>query len=285
MARSLPPLKPLYEGLDRTLPQENLSLMQLTPKDIAFLRGADSNIAEKNKINLGDIVVLPNISVEDMSFGGLMFKVVGRIGDHKGVPINSYILKEVLQDENGDFVDAYGISKRNKLTITRNISRILGIEYETGLEIWPDNLNFIRYDAFVGNTPQERELNYSNMGTYPCNSVTGIIDKICVEVSGFVFKNGTRITTPSGVTMPSEIFFNNIEFLLKIDGLNGGQIPFRLISPTEKISRNILYFELGVSKYNLTPIILEGLNIDDVITFKWMDVAEVRKFGIRLLEC
>lgn len=270
-------IAPHRTTLQRLLPNKNLSLMMLTPKDIEFLRGGADNVTEKGGINLGDIIILPDTSIEEMTFSGILFKVIGTISTYKGVNIDSYILKEVLEDENGEFYDAYGISKRNKLTLNRHMCSLLGITYERGLEIWPNHLNFIKYEDFMDNGPKERELDYSNMGTYPHNVSTGVIDKICVEAMGFAINSRIgEILTPFGERIGIDSFLNSVTFKLKLSGLEGNLIPFRLISPCEKPNNTSLYFELDVSSLRLTPIMLEGLNVDNLIDMQWHGIEELR---------
>ena len=258
----------------RTLPNENLSLMMLTPKDIAFLRGSVTDDNVPKQFNLGEIIVLPSTSIEDMSFGGITFRLVGRIESYKGVDVSSYVLKEVYQNDNGEFCDATDVSKRNKLTMNRHMCAVLGIDYERGLELWPDCLNFIRYEDLVKKGTTDRPLDYSNMGTYPCNVETGNIDKICVELIGFRIVNEKyvpSVVTPTNTKIPLQSFLESLRFRMKIFE-NDNFVTAKQISPNENGKDDTsLFFELDVSRYGIKQNLLEGLDIDNVISVTWSE--------------
>ena len=257
------------------LPDENLSLMQLTPADIGFISGGDANVKPTNEFNLGDVIILPSTSVEDMTFGGIMFRLIAKINQYKETDINSYILKEVYQDENGEIKDANELSKRNKLTMNRHMCSLLGIQYERGLELWPDYLNFIRYDDLVNNNKSEkRKLDYSNIGTYPVNEATGCLGKICIELLGFKINNidrSTFVTTPTGNTLRIEDFLRSLTFRAKIIKQQPIVVA-KQISPTKDgKNKSSIFFEVDMSPFMLHPSDVEGLNIDDLLRITWRE--------------
>ena len=184
---------------------------------------------------------------------------------------------EALMQQQQDLNRAYinELSKRNKMTMNRHMCSLLGIQYERGLELWPDYLNFMRYEDLVNNNKAEkRKLDYSNMGTYPVNEATGCLGKVCIELLGFRINNvdrNTFVTTPTGNTLRIEDFLRSLTFRAKIIK----QQPFVVanqISPTKDGKNNSsIFFEVDMSPFMLHPSDVEGLDIDDILHITWRE--------------
>ena len=251
------------------IPNELLDLMPLTTNDINFIRGkVDYGSDLKSKVNLGDIIALTRPSVEDCGIERVLFRVAGHVGMFNGVPVNSYILKELEEHNNPN---------RQKITITKQVCNLLGIEFEPGLELWPDTMNFVRLEDIDDDKPKERALDYSNMGTYPASSVDNTIKKICVSInmSAFNISGDGIITAPTGEKFANMAFFvDTMNFKLYAPVLAGFRITN--VMPITKAKDNIdnrhLCFELNVDDGNghgIPPSFVEGMNIDDIVAVTW----------------
>ena len=260
--------------------------MMLTPKDIEFLRGnVGTHQTPLDKVNLGDILIKPGISIEGLSSDNTMFRVFGRIDTLNGIDINAFILKEVTINDNGEFVDAD--TNRQKMTINRHVCNTLGIEFQTGLELWPIESNFIRYNDFINGVQHDNIIDYSNMGTYPCDRNTGLIKKICVELTGFRI-DGDTLLTPTGGNTTIGKFLESIRFTNTSRILNvpqGKKITFIPINANENEdfinqikTKGTMCFELNLEDLQqggIDPNCLNGLDIDDIVHCSWFETKEV----------
>lgn len=241
--------------------ERNITLMQLTPKDIMFLRGGEDVVNEYNKIKVGDIIVLPSNTVEDMTFDSTIFRVVAVVDTFKGVSLNSYVLKEVAQDKNGTWNDIE--SKRNKLTINRHLCESLGVNYERGLELWPNYMNFVPFNMLNGhNRKLNDEIDYNDMGTYPYNLNSGIVEKICIKFNGYRV-NGDEVSSQH-LSMKIDTFISSLHLTFRVGRLNTNRVVAAKVICPDKTS-NELYMEIDVSCLGIRPEEMSGFSINEIL--------------------
>ena len=251
------------------IPNELLDLMPLTTNDINFIKGrVDYGSDLRSKVNLGDIIALTRPSVEDCAIERVLFRVCGHVGTFNGVPINSYVLKELSEGNDPN---------RQKITITKQVCRLLGIEFEQGLELWPDTMNFVRLEDIDDDKPKERQLDYSNMGTYPVSVSDNTIKKICVSINmqAFNISGDGVITAPTGEKFANMAFFvDTMNFNLHAPVLAGFKITnvMPITKAKDNVDNRCLYFELNIDDGNghgIPPSFVEGMNIDDIVAVTW----------------
>lgn len=269
---------------NRRITNDCIQLMNLTPSDINIIRGGgDSAYPNNIKVNLGDTVVLPGPEAEDYKFGGTVFTIKGHVREFNGVEINSYILKEVVDEDT---------PVRRKMTMSREICNLLGIEYEDGLELWPDTMGFLRVSDLDDTKPKPRPLDYGNMGTYPTSIEDNTIRKICIDIElsnqHFSIQGDGTVTTDTGMKYADVGFFaSQLRFSLNQQALRGFKVvQIMPITPNHTKDGGFnghLYFELTILDANghgILPMFVEGLNIDDIIIVSWDETVRPTPVGI-----
>lgn len=276
-----------------TLSNESLSLMQLLDVDVEMLKGNSNDNVCSSTFNVGSIYSLTRKPIEGVSFGKLYFRVYGILNDYKGVNINSLIVKEVVIDENGNIIENVNPTGRRKFSISPSMCKLFGLEYSTGFEIWPINSGFENVDL---NDIVEKEINYSNMSTYPTSEIDGTIRKIILELHGFSPFNNSHIITPTGALIPTDDFVSSLTVFARqnISTDNGcagfkigEQLPFKIVGreTNNKIfsicdDKHNIYLEVDLTKQShnantadgivgVAHTALDGKDVDDVIGIKW----------------
>ena len=294
MAKIIPPNIPAphhYREKWVTLSNDNLSLMNLLDVDVEML--SDNKKRKTTDFLIGNIYSLGSESVEGVEFKKLYFVICGVIGDYKGHPINSLIVREVSIDENGKVTDNANSSGRRKFSIPPSMCKLFGIKYSPGYEIWPMNSGFEHVDlSNIGK--QNKEINYGDMSTYPVSRIDGTIRKIILELHGFSSFNTSHIITPTGAMIPTNDFTSSLTIFARQNistdnGCAGFKIgesfPFRIVVRPNNESgicdeNHNIYIEVNLTRKSLNKntedgligvshTSLDGKDIDDIISVKW----------------
>ena len=138
MFKSCSLITPNFENMDATM----RSLMKFSENDVEALKGSKSGISDIKESDIGTIFSLEREPVEGINFNNLYFKLYGIIKEYNGVILNSFVLKEVDIDENGNIIEGVNTIGRRKFSIPPSMCKMMGIKYEPGLELWPINNNF-----------------------------------------------------------------------------------------------------------------------------------------------
>ena len=269
----------------------NLSLMNLLDVDIENLS------ASKNDIHIkpGDICSIGIEGIEGVEFGKLYFLIYGAIKEYKGQNLNSYIVKEVAIDDDGNVTENVNASGRKKFSIPPSMCKMLNIKYSPGFELWPIT------DAFKKvNLKRRKEIIYNDMSTYPTSDVDGTIRKIFLELHGFSPFNQSHIITPTGAMLSTGNFLSSLTvFARKNISTDKGcagfmaneNFKFKVVTRASNINCSIcddshnIYLEVDTTKksYNvntadgligISHTSLDGNDIDDVIGVKWDEATD-----------
>lgn len=263
--------------MPNTLITAHITLMPLTKGDIDYLSHQVGNEISDNSrdttINEGDIVMSPQLEVEGIEFPQLLFRVVGTIREYKGVPINSYILKEVVSNGN-EFVYPDVPSNRQKLTMSKAIASNLGIEWQSGLELWPMSHGFYKFSREQYRVVYKSNDQYTDrdMGTYPCDENTGLVTKICILINDLMINKGNGIIHFVGDDHRLKGMFINYDMFIKrlrihYNSRNGGiQVPWKIIVPEIGMPQGSIPIEVDLSDHNVTREDLTNRSLQEVLS-------------------
>ncbi len=274
-----------------TLSNDCLSLMKLSDDDVEMLKGGKRGISDIKESDIGTIFSLGREPIDGIEFNNLYFKLCGIIKEYNGAILNSFVLKEVDIDENGNIIEGANTIGRRKFSIPPSMCKMMGIKYEPGLELWPINNNFKIFNA-----NGTEKIVYENMSTYPTSCIDGTIRKIVLELHGFSPYNNSHIITTSGALIPTDDFVSSLTIFVKnnISTDNGcagfkigEKLPFSIIvknndkkMPTICDNKHNIYVEVYLIKnsLNIDTIdgfigvsynALEGKDVNDIIGVMW----------------
>ena len=274
-----------------TLSNDCLSLMKLSDNDVEELKGSKKGISDIKESDIGTIFSLGREPIDGIEFSNLYFKLYGIIKEYNGAILNSFVLKEVDIDENGNIIEGVNTIGRRKFSIPPSMCKMMGIKYEPGLELWPINNNFK-----IVNANGTEKIVYENMSTYPTSYIDGTIRKIVLELHGFSPYNNSHIITPSGALIPTNDFASSLTIFVKhnISTDNGcagfkigEELPFRIIvKNSDKKMPSICDYNHNIcvevcltkKSFNIDTVdgligvsynALEGKDVDDIIGVMW----------------
>lgn len=283
------------------VPSENISLMNLTAADKAELKvidhsGSAARTADNNanRIDVGDICVDDMGSVDGEAMPKRYFKIRAIVGKIRDIVVNSYIVKEVIKDGNGQWVEHVDNNKR-MFSLTRGDCRFLGITYEDNLEIIPIpaiSNSFYKLNENEEANPQiEEEAIHHDFDNYPVNEKDNTIHYITIAIRGFLPCNKDGVIVSDGSVVPIKDFIQNLQVIIKhtipsyapgtLGIERGREIPYKLVAQDKRdLDFNIIggdgniYLELQTWTFTdanqqetigISPNALEGFNINDLI--------------------
>ena len=255
-------------------------LTQLSELTIRQLMGIDKG-KSPNTLENGEVYYLDNGSVEGVAISGIYLKLYGVIHKYKGADLNSIVVREVIPDKNGQFVDAFDTgaqSNRRKFSIPPSMCRKLGIEFKPGYELWPLGLPLTWVEQNKIDVP---EIIDDDLSLYPCFAKDGSIRRMVITISGFHLFGG-EIRLPNGDRLTIKEFFNGLTFKSKID-IHGGDgfsyinkdevIPYRVyankgngfVTKDGEIIITLCFNKKTGAYKGINPKVLDGVILQDLI--------------------
>lgn len=139
----------------------------------------------------GEKYSLKGIACDGFEMSEKIYELVGVIDDFNGVKIDSVIVKQV------------GGEKGLIFTLSKNDCAHLGITYESGLQLFPKNLDWNRIKENI-------QFDKHNLGTTPLSEIDNTIRYVLIKLNGFKDYNDGLVLTPSGNLIKEENFKNSI---------------------------------------------------------------------------
>lgn len=188
----------------------------------------ETNFFEHNKTYL-----LIGSDCDGFSMPSRRYKYVGSINEVDGVKLNSVIMKQIDGEPTTIF------------SLTKSDCKSFGVEFESGLQLFPNNLNWVKEEQEV----KEEEFSFDsmNLSTYPVDYNDKTIHFMIVKLSGFSYDSNTlSIITPNGLRLTDASIMRslNVKAIQSIGiphnvneaciGIDE-DIPYRII--TDKASR------------------------------------------------
>lgn len=192
-----------------------------------------------NSFNTNSLYSLSGVSCDGFEMPSKKYKFISYIGNVNGIDLDSVVMKQVDGEQTSIF------------SLTKNDCRNLGIEFESGLQIFPKSLNWVELVQ-----EEKMEFDSMNLSTYPVDYNDGTIHRMTFKISNLSYDSETHTIIMQDGTRISEANF--------INGLT--------IAPREKIGSatdlNHAYIKIGynIDKNIVTRALsrIEGncLNID-----------------------
>lgn len=179
--------------------------------------------------------LLTGLDCDGFSMPTKRYKYVGSIDEVDGIRLNSVIMKQI------------GGEPTTIFSLTKSDCKSFGIEFENGLQLFPNNLEWVKEKQEEEVKEEELSFDSTNLSTYPVDYKDKTIHFMIVKLSGFSYDERSRtIFTPSGERIHESFLTKNLKIkTLQSIGIPHNMndvcigmneyIPFRII--TDKASR------------------------------------------------
>lgn len=173
--------------------------------------------------------LLTGLDCDGFSMPTKRYKYVGSIDEVDGIRLNSVIMKQI------------GGEPTTIFSLTKSDCKSFGIEFENGLQLFPNNLEWVKEKQEEDVKEEELSFDSTNLSTYPVDYKDKTIHFMIVKLSGFSYDERSRtIFTPSGERIHESVFANN----LKVKTLRSIGVPHNMndacIGMNEYIPFNII---------------------------------------------
>lgn len=216
---------------------------------------------------------------------GQVYALEGENCDGFEMPMRQYICKGVVNSVNGCEMNGVVMKQINGpqstiFSLTRTDCKVLGIEWETELQLFPADFGWQLVED-VAAEPQ-MEFNPLDMGTY--STVNGKIVRMHVFLHDVIRVGNGRLRTPNHSIANEQEFLTSLTAYFNEMELRR-QYPI-VVRPLSINAHNQLYDEErgGIhlmliiatnSNGGIDPSRFNGLNIDDVLTMEWKEARHV----------
>lgn len=203
---------------------EKLEKLVSQPKDLFEAVNLKINETNVPKFIVGQKYALKGTICDGFDMETKVYKLVKIVDDFLGTPINSIIVKQISGSNGRIFA------------LSKNDCTYHDIEYENGLQLFPQNLPWIR-------VKDEVQFNKNNLGTTPLSDIDNTIRYITLKLNGFKDYSDGLILTPSGHLINEENFKKSLRVVAKEPIVYGNG---HIIKENEK-----LYIEFSYPKNRL----------------------------------
>ncbi len=279
--RSTPPSNK-HEGIREVLihpfsqPRDLFEAIDYTTLDI---------VKEKTDI-LPRFIVGENYSLKGAACDGFeanmqiykLVKVVDKLFD---IDINSVIVKQIWGE------------RGNRYTLTKTDCSYYNLNYEEGLQIFPQSLNWERYKDYIPFDPH-------NLATTPLSDIDNTIRTVALKLYGFKDYSDDYIVTPSGHLVKEDAFLKSIRITVNAPLVYGNgcvvkekeELPMKVVYPSNVIfnhgnfisSNNEIYILVALLKgmkvgayggntidgyFGVETIYLKEVDPNDFFTISW----------------
>lgn len=135
----------------------------------------------------GEKYSLAGVSCEGFEMPEKIYELVGVHDEYDGIALNSVIVKQV---------DGY---QGKIFTLSKHDCECMGIEYESGLQLFPKHLQWKRVKDIV-------PFNKSDLGTTPVSDIDNTVRYVLLKLNGFKDYTDGYVVTPSGKLIKEDQF-------------------------------------------------------------------------------
>lgn len=162
----------------------------------------------------GEKYSLAGVSCEGFEMPEKIYELVGVHDEYDGIALNSVIVKQV---------DGY---QGKIFTLSKHDCECMGIEYESGLQLFPKHLQWKRVKDIV-------PFNKSDLGTTPVSDIDNTVRYVLLKLNGFKDYSDGYVVTPSGKLIKEEQFQKTLRitsdepivYEKPTEGKNGVKLP------------------------------------------------------------
>lgn len=212
---------------------------------------------------------------------GKLYGLQGESCDEFAMPMNVFICKGIVNDYHGTALDV-AIMKHVEgeeghiFSLTRNECKMLGVEYEPKLQVFPIEFNWIPMEH-----QEARDYTPNNLGTYKPSPITGTIKQMHVFMRMVRPCGNSHLYTPNDSAIPTELFLKTIRVYFKdINLRNCFKIEVKPLltrgenSPlfdTDRGGINFMLFFSDNANNGIDPHILENKTFDNLFVVTWQE--------------
>lgn len=230
----------------------------------------------------GEKYSLKGIACDGFKMDEKIYELVGIVNDFHGVKIDSVIVKQVEGEKDLIF------------TLSKNDCEHLGIEYQNGLQLFPQRLDWKRVKDAI-------EFDKNNLGTTPLSDIDNTIRYILVKLNGFKDYFDGYVITPSGHLIAEKQFektvrVQTIEPLVYGNGYiikDKTNLNIEIVYPQNELFNHGNFISSDENVYILIKLVkngtndsfdgsfgverkyLEGINPNDYFTISWDELGSI----------
>lgn len=161
----------------------------------------DLGIINEDKSRVPRFVIGENYALGGEACDGFqqkykVYNLVGMVDEFAGAKVDSLIVKQIAGDQ------------ENIYTISKNDCAFLGIEYQTGLQLFSKNLAWKHVRDIA-------EFDEHNLGTSPTSIIDNTIRYVVLKLDGFTDYSDGYVLSPSGKLIKEGQFTNSIRVTTK----------------------------------------------------------------------
>ena len=141
----------------------------------------------KNKLKIGNLYTIQGEECDNFTMPTRIYEMVGECNALNGVNVDGVIMKQISGEKNSMV-----------FSLTKTDCKILGIEFQKGLQVFSKDLNWkplIDETKLFKALPKNKFFDENNLSTYPVDSETKKIKKMCVKIGGFVNDSSININS------------------------------------------------------------------------------------------
>lgn len=202
----------------------------------------DEDIPHQSKYCVGDRYILQGCECDEFDMPIKEYELKGVLGTVNGIVLDSLVMKQISGPTSTIF------------SLTKGDCNTLNIPFERELQIFPQNLNWVK----VSQTEETKniEFNPSNLSTYPICIIDKTIRNMIIKLSGFRTECGD-IITPDGSRMFLDSFVGTLNIKTK-KTIFGDNIHSRHIPNGSFIDFEIVTKDVGVGTTNRSVVDMSG---------------------------
>jgi hypothetical protein len=194
-------------------------------------------LKQKPLFEVGGMYVLQGTTCDDFDMPIKVYEVKKVLDVVDGINLNSIIVKQVSGPTSTIF------------SLTKGDCKILGIPFETGLQIFPQSQGWIKYYGELPEESKEVEFDASDYSTYPCCIIDGTIRRTTLKLFGFEMINDSIIKHEQTGPISFDVFMKSLRVYAK-KTIKGDGIKSAHISKDHEFPCHFLTSHLGIPKVN-----------------------------------
>ena len=261
-----------------TIPSELFEAIDFSEMGI---QEVEDNYDSMPKFIIGEKYALRTPGCDGFEGTEKIYKLIGFDDEFGGVKIDALIVKQIA----GEVGNIY--------TLSKNDCDYLGIEYETGLQLFPKKLSWIHVKDVV-------DFDKNNLVTTPTSDVDNTIRHIVLRLDGFTDYSDGYVLSPSGKLIKEEQFERSImvesnEPIVYGNGYiiqDHTPLDAHIVHPSECIfnhgnfisSDDEVFIHINLKKHDqsyssfdncfgVEPKYLDGINPNEFFTITWDELG------------
>lgn len=132
-----------------------------------------------SKFKIGNLYTIQGEECDNFTMPTRIYKMVGECHSLNGVEVNGIVMKQISGEKNSMM-----------FSLTKTDCKILNIEFQNGLQVFSKELNWkplIDENKLFKELPKNKFFDENDLSTYPVDSETMKIRKMCVKIGGFMY--------------------------------------------------------------------------------------------------